>query len=281
MEYSNVILEYHNNQIKTIYTQLCNCNPNIFLSTGFETGSFELIKSITYQISALAHSLFIKLSMLINKLTKDYAILFDKYVNILNSNRENIDITKFSNSKITCTNYITTVKRLQTVTHLFTILNNIDSVVSAPGNWDTPEIKKSFDLLINIGFDTNSQSLINKPSPSYTNDEISQTILQHQYTLDKIFSLVEQVKQLEKYTKSSYIVNLNKKFTSISQKLVEQKRAANQDSNIDQDKIKTQLIRIWWCSHFIKAVYTISNDIVSTMLKLCKAAVNSIKPDED
>ena len=281
MEYSNVIMKYHDNQIESIYTQLCNCNPNTFLSTGFENSSFELIKDIGYQIGALAHSLFVKLSMVINKLTKDYAILFDKYVNILNNNRENIDITKFSNSKVTCTNYITTVKRLQTVTHLFTILNNIDSIISASGNWDTPEIKKSFDLLINIGFDTNSQSLINKPSPSYTNDDISQTVLQHQYTLDKMFSLIEQVKPLEKYTKSGYVVNLNKKFASISQKLVEQKRAANQDPNINQDKIKIQLIRVWWCSHFIKAVYTISNDIVSTMLKLCKAASNSIKHNED
>jgi hypothetical protein len=283
--YTSDTISYYNNILETTYKSLCDNNPNtiLFLVGNEEFEDTRLSPSFSSQLinfikqfSIVINALFVKLSVKIKMITKKYDSLFSKYYKELTNNKDNIDIEDFYNTKLSITPYITLYKRIKAIQQLFPILDNMDSIINASGNAiETPEMKKAFDYLTDIGFDAQNQSLISKVSNNYKNDTITQTVNQHMYTVDKIISLLNNLKSVEKYTKYSWAVNLKRKFDMVSTKLTNERRIIDND-NTRKNELQIKIKRVWWCSHFIKAAYTITNDVCKDLTKLSHAASQCI-----
>lgn len=284
--YTSDTISYYNNLLETTYKSLCDNNPNniLFLANeefedtnvhaSFSSQLFNFLKQLNIVITAL----FVKISTKIKTITKQYDTLFNKYYKELSDNKNNIDTEDFYNTKIAIAPYIVTYKRIKTIQQLFAILDNMDSILNASGSFETPEMKRAFDLLIDIGFDAQNQSLINKSTGSYKNDTITQSVYQHMYTVDKLLSLIDSVKSMEKYTKYSWTVNLRRKFDNVSNKLTNEKRVLDKDNTTKANELQTKIKRLWWCSHFIKAAYTITNDVCKDLVKLShEASMNIVR----
>lgn len=283
--YTSDTISYYENILETTYKSLCNNDPNTILFLANEefedtqlspTFSSQLLNFLK-QLKIVINALFVKLSVKIKMITKQYDSLFEKYYKELEENKSNINIDDFYNTKLNIVPYITQYKRIKAIQQLFIILDNMDSIIYNSSNEvETPEMKKAFDYLVDIGFDAQNQSLINKVSGNYKNDVISQTVNQHMYTVEKIISLLNSLKNVEKYTKYSWAVNLKRKFNNVSEKLTNEKRVLDNTNPNKHKEIQLKLKRVWWCSHFIKAAYTITNDVCSDLVKLAHTASMNI-----
>lgn len=284
--YSNDTIAYYNTQLLNTYKSLCNNNPETpyiltlvaneeFDMTPTSSGVLSTLMRFLSQLGIVVKSLFVKLSLTLQIITKRYNNIFNKYYTAISTNKSNIDTTKFYNTKIDMVNNIVMRKRIRAVQQLFSILSNMDNILNASGPWDTVELKRAFSYLVEIGYDTQSQSLVNKISSSYKNDTISQTVNQHMYSINGLVSLLDTVRSFEPYTKDSFVTNLKRKFANCSEKLVNESRLTEDTSK--KQILQVKLMRLWWCSHFIKAAYIITNDICRDMSKLCVAANNAIE----
>lgn len=286
--YTNDTIAYYNKQLLDTYKAICNNNPNTpIIALYLANEDFELeptsssilstLKRFLTQLDIVIKSLFVKLSLTLQIITKRYNVIFNKYYTAISTNKNKINTSTFYNTRLNIVNNITMWKRIKAAQQLFSILSNMDGVLNASGHWDTIELKRGFDYLIEIGYDAQSQALINKVSDSYRNDSITQTVNQHMYSINGLIELLNRAKSFEQYTRDSFVVNLKRKFAIVSERLVTEKRLTEDPAK--QQILQTKLMRLWWCSHFIKAAYIITNDVCRDLSKLCVAANNAIEED--
>lgn len=295
MLYSSYNVHFHETQLSILYQQICKDLPKIEdLSIGeeslFDTDTLHF-KNIILSLANIAQSLFVSLTLTIEKILKKYELILNKYQQILLPNIQNIDTTKFETSTAKIVPHHILQTRLQSLKKVYSLLNNVDTVISYPASnsnsWSTPHIEQAFTSLLDIGFDANKLNLIKKVSTSYDAKRVRQSLSEAGYSEQDISGLIGEVREFTPYVTQSYTRNLNKKLSSLSDSLIKQKEALDNDSVksesqkiLENKTISNKIMRLWWISHFIKAAYTIASDILDDIVTICKIALRSINQGE-
>lgn len=270
-------------------------NTDIALNYGYE--DFQdtteiLIEKIKYISSMIMDSLtkiFNKLSFIIAKISKKYDLLFNRYLNIILSNKQYINIEELNNIVINTVDYKTLFSRLSASKYIFGILENINMIIiESEDSIETPQLKKIFTLLIELGININRA----KPKSRYTDNDIysqytkKEKFKDHGYTLQNIISLLKDIKGFEKYTSKVYVKSVNVELTKITNTLLQE---ANRIKNLDQrDKdnrkryaeIQVKIMRAWWCANIAEVCYHIADDITDDLLTIVESIIKFIPSDK-
>ena len=284
MGYHKNIIDYYSEELIETYEKICNSNylTPIFLKeqglenfnslNNYDINKYTVSDSLRVFLSSLKKiikALFIRLDFFIAKIRKNYNSLINKYSRQIQNNKDKINIDKFLHTKINTISYEELEKRIYAVKTLYSTLENIDKIIKSPGRIETPEIEKCLSALTSIGYDPNSQNLVkrNVSNRNYKEKYISTTIENHNYNISKILSILNEIKYLDKYTSNNYVKTINKKFYNLSLEI------SNND-NPKESQIKT--MRLWICTHFIRTTYSLSNDIINDIDKICHIVIKNI-----
>ena len=275
------MLQYSNTDIAII----CGCED--FRETT-ET-IIDKIKQITSAIGEGLVTIFNKLSFIVAKLSKKYDLLFNRYYDILVDNRHSVNIDELNSVTLKVVDYNTLVHRLNAAKYIFSILENIDTVImESSESIETPQLKRIFALLIELGVNINKE----KPKYRYTDNDIysqhvkKEKFKDHGYTLQNTISLLKDIKGFEKYTSKVYVKSLNIELSKLTSTLLQEATKIRsldhrtKDNKKRYTEVQVKIMRAWWCASVAEVCYHVADDITNDLLTIVEAIIKFIPSDK-
>lgn len=212
------------------------------------------------------------------------------YKNRVWKNARDLDGTKFDAYTVNVVPHKELSKRLTAVEKVCKVLNNVDSIYSAPvkknsADWTTPECNAAIKAMEDIGFQARNYDFLATVSKTYANARKNQPLYLHQYTPKNIMDLIDRCERLSTYSDPKYIDKFEEKYGKCTDKLqdFELDTAEKDDEEVTaarDHESKVRAARLWWMAHFIRAVYTVMKDIFSDIEKLTLATERCIAVSE-
>lgn len=201
-----------------------------------------------------------------------------------------LDGVKFDATQVNVVPYDQLVKRVAAVEAVHRALEKVDSIYSAPvssnDSWVTAECERAISAMEKIGFQARHYDFLTTVSKTYATARKKQPLYLHKYTPKNIMGLIDRCERLSKYMDPDYISSFEDKYEKCTDKLniyelnTDLKDFSEKEVEQREHDAKIRAARLWWVAHFVKAAYTVTNDIFADIEKLANATERCVATSE-
>lgn len=270
-----------------------NKNQELFSSVeGVTDILFELSGSALRYISSSLYTISLRLFESLRTSTEqtflNYATTLHTWKDRIWKNLRQVDGNKFDEQVINVMPYNVMTKQLKAIETIHTALSSVSAIYDkdVKKNSDdflTPECNTAISALENAGYIIDDLDVMKNISAPYLKARVKQSIYLHKYTIKNVLTILDRFGKVARYSDSKYIDKLEDKFGVCIDKLQAYEETTATSDTLSKDEIddrkhitKARTARLWWYAQFIKAAYTMSNDIYNDFKKLSLAVERSI-----
>lgn len=264
-------------------------------------GTFDIAKgTLSYigkKLGKLVNRLFLSLRQLTDSIFRRYDSLVNRRLKMMETHLNEINETKFLKYKTHIVSYKSLEDRVSAALSVYSVLNNIESIFNYPvkkdsEDWRTPEFINAYKDMTKIGFDADRYSLLKAPIKTYDKARVTGTLDTLGYTPNNILDITRSITKFSNYASKTYTESMVKRFVTCADKLADyEEMISKAEDTMSEDQIESmrhniqiKTARLWWMSHFIKAIYVVTNDILVDALKVTnifERCVEGVSTDEN
>lgn len=264
-------------------------------------GTFNIAKStlgfVGRKLGKLISRLFLSLRQLTENIFRRYDSLINKRLKMMEQRVGEVNENKFLKYKTHIVPCQVLKDRVSAALSVYSVLNNIESIFNHPvkrdsEDWRTPEFINAYSDMAKIGFDADRYALLKAPLKTYDKARVTKTLETLGYTPTDILDIVRSIAKFSNYASKTYTESMIKRFIACADKLSDYEQMISKaEDTMSEDQIESmrhniqiKTARLWWMSHFIKAIYVVTNDILVDALKVAnifERCVEGVSTNED
>lgn len=299
--------DFNENELAYFYTDL-QMTLGLIPSYGEEGivsdvlhGTFDITKGtlgfVGKKLGKLINRLFLSLHQLTETIFRRYDSLINRRLKGMEKHIDEVNENKFLKYKTHIVPCKVLKDRVNAALSVYNVLNNIESIFNYPikqdsEDWRTPEFISAYRDMTKIGFDADRYSLLKAPIKTYDKVRVTGTLKTLGYTSNNILDITRSITKFSNYASKSYTESMIKRFVTCADKLSDYEQMISKaEDTMSEDQIESmrhniqiKTARLWWMSHFIKAIYVVTNDILVDALKVTnifERCVEGVSTDEN
>ena len=250
----------------------------------------EWMHDVVVLVSRLGNRIYKIGRTLVENTTKQYGFMAKMWNDRLQKNLDKIVDERFNSLVVSTVDLDILKRRVEVVGRISQLLEKSESVVNSPihdvddpNSYNTPEFVECYKDLKDIGFNMTNKTFVESKSQGYSSKEEKKSMEEHGYSKSSLVKLTELAKTIASTATKKWLETTVAKFQHLNGELekhekaiIENRALEESEKQVEIKKVSIRISRLWWLSNFIHLLQKLSEDCMKYMLKVFRAADDSI-----